>query len=180
MPSLFLSPISDGQYIVAGSDDGYFFIFNRKTTNIVNVIKADECIVNCVQPHHSSCFLATSGIDNNIKLWQPSMSVSASLGGLLGIENLSTLIRSHSFRFSINPNLFFHLDQEEKLKEHEKTLKSLIRQREKENQKKMMSNSFGIMFLRVTHLGSDSEDDEENQGGNIRQATLNIRECLPS
>ena len=44
----------------------------------------------------------------------------------------------------------------------------------------MMSNSFGIMFLRVTHLGSDSEDDEDNQNTNLRQATLNIRDCLPS
>ena len=67
------------------------------------------------------------------------------------------------------------------MKEHEKTIKSLIREQEKKNQKKMKGSNFGgIMFLRVTHLGSDSEDDEENQSTNLRQATLNIRECLPS
>lgn len=67
---------SNGDYIIGGSDDGNFYCWNKKTTNIVNIIKADECIVNCVQPHYNSCFLATSGIDNNIKLWSPTMSVS--------------------------------------------------------------------------------------------------------
>nr|CAD7571785.1 unnamed protein product [Timema californicum] len=54
---------SEGQYIVAGSDDGSFFIWDRKTTNIVRVLKGDDAIVNCLQPHPSSCLLATSGID---------------------------------------------------------------------------------------------------------------------
>jgi len=65
---------SDSQYVVGGSDDGNFYIWNRKTGNIVNILKADECIVNCVQPHYNSCFIATSGIDSNIKLWTPTMS----------------------------------------------------------------------------------------------------------
>nr|CAD7407345.1 unnamed protein product [Timema cristinae] len=54
---------NEGQYIVAGSDDGSFFIWDRKTTNIVRVLKGDDAIVNCLQPHPSSCLLATSGID---------------------------------------------------------------------------------------------------------------------
>jgi len=63
--------LSNGQYIVAGSDDGSFFIWDRNTTNIVRVLRGDERIVNCLQPHPSMCLLATSGIDPVIRLWSP-------------------------------------------------------------------------------------------------------------
>lgn len=62
---------SCGQYIVAGSDDGSFFMWDRETTNIVRVLRGDDSIVNCLQPHPSSCLLATSGIDPVVRLWSP-------------------------------------------------------------------------------------------------------------
>ncbi|XP_060570664.1 WD and tetratricopeptide repeats protein 1-like [Ruditapes philippinarum] len=62
---------SHGQYIVAGSDDGSFFIWEKCTTNIVRVLRGDESIVNCLQPHPSHCLLATSGIDPVVRLWSP-------------------------------------------------------------------------------------------------------------
>jgi len=61
----------DGQYIVAGSDDGKFFIWDRDTTNIVRVLRGDESIVNCLQGHPIAPILATSGIDPVVRLWQP-------------------------------------------------------------------------------------------------------------
>nr|XP_057940382.1 WD and tetratricopeptide repeats protein 1 [Doryrhamphus excisus]XP_057940383.1 WD and tetratricopeptide repeats protein 1 [Doryrhamphus excisus] len=62
---------SKGQYIVSGSDDGSFFIWEKETTNLVRVLQGDESIVNCLQPHPSYCFLATSGIDPVVRLWKP-------------------------------------------------------------------------------------------------------------
>ena len=62
---------SQGQYIVAGSDDGNFFCWDRKTTNIVKVLRGDEQIVNCLQTHPTIGLLATSGIDPVVKLWAP-------------------------------------------------------------------------------------------------------------
>ncbi|XP_025099110.1 WD and tetratricopeptide repeats protein 1-like [Pomacea canaliculata] len=62
---------SNGQYIVAGSDDGSFFIWEKETTNIVRVLRGDDSIVNCLQPHPTSCLLATSGIDPVVRLWSP-------------------------------------------------------------------------------------------------------------
>uniref|UniRef100_A0A4W3JQ19 WD and tetratricopeptide repeats 1 n=1 Tax=Callorhinchus milii TaxID=7868 RepID=A0A4W3JQ19_CALMI len=62
---------SNGQYIVSGSDDGSFFIWEKATTNLVRVLQGDESIVNCLQPHPRHCFLATSGIDPVIRLWSP-------------------------------------------------------------------------------------------------------------
>lgn len=62
---------SNGQYIVAGSDDGSFFIWDKSTTNIVRVLRGDESIVNCLEPHPTACLLATSGIDPVVRLWSP-------------------------------------------------------------------------------------------------------------
>uniref|UniRef100_A0A667ZC11 WD and tetratricopeptide repeats 1 n=1 Tax=Myripristis murdjan TaxID=586833 RepID=A0A667ZC11_9TELE len=62
---------SKGQYIVSGSDDGSFFIWEKETTNLVRILQGDESIVNCLQPHPSYCFLATSGIDPVVRLWNP-------------------------------------------------------------------------------------------------------------
>ena len=67
----FLIFCSEGNFIIAGSDDGKFFIWDRKTTNIVKVLHGDESIVNCLQPHPTTCLLATSGIDKEIRLWSP-------------------------------------------------------------------------------------------------------------
>lgn len=61
----------DSNYIVAGSDDGNFFIWERDSGMISSIYQADELIVNCVQPHPYVCLLATSGIDHEVRLWSP-------------------------------------------------------------------------------------------------------------
>ncbi|CAG0915304.1 unnamed protein product [Notodromas monacha] len=58
-------------FIVAGSDEGYIFIWDRKTTNIRKVLRGDDSIVNCLQPHPTCCMLATSGIEPVIRIWTP-------------------------------------------------------------------------------------------------------------
>ncbi|PIO31706.1 hypothetical protein AB205_0093480 [Aquarana catesbeiana] len=61
----------NAQYIVSGSDDGSFFIWEKETCALIRVLQGDESIVNCLQPHPSYCFLATSGIDPVVRLWSP-------------------------------------------------------------------------------------------------------------
>ncbi|XP_055548241.1 WD and tetratricopeptide repeats protein 1 [Wyeomyia smithii] len=61
----------DSNYIVAGSDDGNFFIWERDSGMIASIYQADEMIVNCIQPHPYVCMLATSGIDHEVRLWSP-------------------------------------------------------------------------------------------------------------
>jgi len=62
---------SNGQFIVAGSDDGSFFIWDRNTSNIARVLRGDDSIVNCLQSHPTCCLLASSGIDPVVRLWSP-------------------------------------------------------------------------------------------------------------
>ena len=66
---------SNGQCIVAGSDDGSFFVWEKATTNILRVLRGDDSIVNCMQPHPTSHILATLGIDPLVRLWSPCPEV---------------------------------------------------------------------------------------------------------
>jgi len=76
MAVLYDCVCSNGQYVVAGSDDGSFFIWEKSTTNIVRILRGDESIVNCLEPHPVTCLLATSGIDPYVRLWSPLPDVS--------------------------------------------------------------------------------------------------------
>lgn len=72
----------NGDYIVGGSDDGAFYIWDKKTSNIVKAVDADYQILNCVQPHPNICMLATSGIESTVKLWSSNGHISHDVGEL--------------------------------------------------------------------------------------------------
>ncbi|KAG7197011.1 hypothetical protein KM043_017547 [Ampulex compressa] len=92
---------NNGQYIVAGSDDGSFFIWDRNTTNIVRVLRGDDRIVNCLQPHPSTCLLATSGIDPVIRLWSP-LPEDGSINER-EIQNLDDAASANQIRMNSDP-----------------------------------------------------------------------------
>ena len=57
-------------YIAAGSDCGNLFIWHR-SGRLVFLGKGDKDIVNCIAPNQYITSIASSGIDSEIKLWQP-------------------------------------------------------------------------------------------------------------
>ncbi|ETN43563.1 uncharacterized protein HMPREF1541_02722 [Cyphellophora europaea CBS 101466] len=59
----------DDEYVVSGSDDGHFFIWDRKTSRIVNILKGDGEVVNVVQGHPYEPMVAVSGIDSTVKIF---------------------------------------------------------------------------------------------------------------
>ncbi|XP_031625414.1 DDB1- and CUL4-associated factor 6-like [Contarinia nasturtii] len=58
-------------YVMSGSDCGHIFTWNRKTGELVMLLEGDNHVVNCVRPHPTLPYLATSGIDYDIKLFSP-------------------------------------------------------------------------------------------------------------
>ncbi|CAM9641807.1 unnamed protein product [Laminaria digitata] len=60
-----------GGYIAAGSDDGRVFIWERASGKLTRAFKADDQNVNCVVPHPSLPILATSGLEDVVRLWSP-------------------------------------------------------------------------------------------------------------
>ena len=85
------------EFIVGGSDDGAFYIWDKYTTNIVKAVHADYQILNCVQPHPTICMLATSGIEKNVKLWSTSGKVSRD------VEALETRCSQNQKHISTDP-----------------------------------------------------------------------------
>ncbi|KAL9023481.1 MAG: hypothetical protein Q9196_007176 [Gyalolechia fulgens] len=61
----------DDEYVVSGSDSGHLFIWDKKTSEIVNILQGDGEIVNVIQGHPYEPVLAVSGIDSTIKIFSP-------------------------------------------------------------------------------------------------------------
>lgn len=59
------------EFIVAGSDDGRAYFWHKASGKLVNAIAADQTILNCVRPHPFDACIATSGIEDVIRLWSP-------------------------------------------------------------------------------------------------------------
>ncbi|KAF2084325.1 WD40 repeat-like protein [Saccharata proteae CBS 121410] len=59
------------EYVVSGSDSGHLFIWDKKTTRIVNILEGDGEVVNVVQGHPYEPVIAVSGIDHTVKIFSP-------------------------------------------------------------------------------------------------------------
>lgn len=59
------------EYIMSGSDRGHLFIWDKKTTKIVQILRADEDVVNVAKGHPFLPYLAVSGIDSTVKIFKP-------------------------------------------------------------------------------------------------------------
>ncbi|XVF67980.1 hypothetical protein PTKIN_Ptkin10aG0165600 [Pterospermum kingtungense] len=73
----FFGPKSE--YVVSGSDCGRIFIWKKKVGELVRVMEADKLVVNCVESHPHTAVLASSGIENDIKIWTPKALDKATL-----------------------------------------------------------------------------------------------------
>ncbi|KAK6537851.1 hypothetical protein TWF694_010753 [Orbilia ellipsospora] len=59
------------EYVVSGSDCGHVFIWDKETTELVQILHGDSSVVNVVQGHPTEPMLAVSGIDDTIKIFSP-------------------------------------------------------------------------------------------------------------
>ncbi|OAY85694.1 WD and tetratricopeptide repeats protein 1 [Ananas comosus] len=81
-----------GEFVASGSDDGRWFIWEKRTGRLIKMLAGDEAVVNCIQCHPFDCAIATSGIDNTIKMWTPHAQVSSMVaGGAAGPETADVL-----------------------------------------------------------------------------------------
>ncbi|RMD39766.1 hypothetical protein DV735_g5362, partial [Chaetothyriales sp. CBS 134920] len=74
------------EYVVSGSDDGMFFIWDRKSGKIVNILEGDGEVVNVIQGHPSEPMIACSGIDSTIKIFGPGGSSRERRNAARGID----------------------------------------------------------------------------------------------
>lgn len=84
------------------SDDGNLFIWERPTNVITNVYKGDMAIVNCIQPHPFYCMLATSGIDNEVRIWTPQ-SDDATYVAKYKMDHYDCAVQTNQHRMQADP-----------------------------------------------------------------------------
>ncbi|XP_065087877.1 DDB1- and CUL4-associated factor 8 [Ochlerotatus camptorhynchus] len=66
----FFGPNSE--FVVSGSDCGNIFFWDKESEIIVNWLHGDESgVVNCLEPHPEFPIMATSGLDDDAKIWVP-------------------------------------------------------------------------------------------------------------
>ncbi|XP_057501464.1 uncharacterized protein LOC130785322 [Actinidia eriantha] len=82
------------EYVVSGSDCGRIFIWKKKGGELIRVIEADKYVVNCIESHPHTTVLASSGIENDIKIWTPKALDRATLP-----SNIEKVMIPHRFRF---------------------------------------------------------------------------------
>lgn len=66
----FLGPYDE--YVTSGSDDGNFFLWNKISGELVDILEGDGSVVNVIEGHPTLPLVAVSGIDTTVKLFAPS------------------------------------------------------------------------------------------------------------
>jgi WD40 repeat protein len=62
----FLGPNDD--WVTSGSDDGNFFMWDKRTGKLHGIYEGDSSVVNMVQGHPELPLIAVSGIDTTVKV----------------------------------------------------------------------------------------------------------------
>ncbi|KAM7314262.1 DDB1 and CUL4-associated factor 8 isoform X2 [Ixodes scapularis] len=71
------------EYVISGSDCGYVYLWDKESGHIIHYMHGDEeGVVNCLEPHPSCPILATSGLDEDVKIWVPSCEYPPDMSGL--------------------------------------------------------------------------------------------------
>ncbi|KAJ2455957.1 DNA polymerase zeta [Coemansia sp. RSA 2336] len=60
------------KYVASGSDDGHFFLWDRQTMEIVQILRGDNEVVNIIEGHPALPIIAVSGIDSEVQIFHLS------------------------------------------------------------------------------------------------------------
>ncbi|TGZ79964.1 WD40 repeat-like protein [Ascodesmis nigricans] len=75
------------EYVVSGSDCGHLFIWDKHSTQLVQLLHADDDTVNVAVGHPTEPLLAVSGIDYTVKLFSPDRDMQREFGDAAGEVN---------------------------------------------------------------------------------------------
>lgn len=62
----FLGP--DDEFVASGSDDGYFFLWEKSSGKLHDILEGDGSVVNVIEDHPYLPLVAVSGIDMTVKV----------------------------------------------------------------------------------------------------------------
>ncbi|KAK4050220.1 hypothetical protein OIO90_005202, partial [Microbotryomycetes sp. JL221] len=70
----FLSFGNKDDFVMSGSDDGRWFVWDKIQGELIAIYEGDSNVVNVLQSHPHLPLVAISGIDNTVKLFGPTCS----------------------------------------------------------------------------------------------------------
>lgn len=76
----------------------------RELEKLLQAIEDDQCVVNCIEPHHYDPVIAGRSIDNDVNIWTPTATEPTS------VVNIEVVIFSGQLclvEFSVNISLNF-------------------------------------------------------------------------
>ncbi|KAF6984058.1 hypothetical protein CFC21_002116 [Triticum aestivum] len=151
----FIGP--NHEYVASGSDCGRLFIWRKRDGKFLRAMEGDECIVNCIEPHPHAMTIASSGIDNDVKLWTPSAVERARV---VNVEELKPRKRKAKlWQFALPEELVWHVlasrrrqpaageDSSEDLEDNTELLSLVLRAANRDN------------------LSDESDEDEKTSDG---------------
>ncbi|PKA62654.1 hypothetical protein AXF42_Ash012241 [Apostasia shenzhenica] len=98
------------EYVVSGSDCGHIYIWKKTGGELMRMMVGDKHIVNCMEPHPFFPFLATSGFDENVKLWAPAARKLHSIPkNAKQIMTANKRGREARARITLSPDVIMHV-----------------------------------------------------------------------
>ncbi|KAF8640101.1 hypothetical protein AX17_001339 [Amanita inopinata Kibby_2008] len=96
----FLGP--NDELVVSGSDDGNFFLWDKKTETLQGIYEGDGSIVNVIEGHPYLPVIAVSGIDTTVKVSDPVTCLSQAHNAKLTVLSFLHLqgVQVHSQRYT--------------------------------------------------------------------------------
>ncbi|KXZ56155.1 hypothetical protein GPECTOR_1g132 [Gonium pectorale] len=95
---------SDDRVLAAGSDCGRVFLYDADSGAVLRALAADEDVANCVQCHPRLPVLATSGIENVVRLWSPADSLPTPTCAAELAEELARVVERNQERSREGPS----------------------------------------------------------------------------
>ncbi|KNE60185.1 hypothetical protein AMAG_05604 [Allomyces macrogynus ATCC 38327] len=152
--------------ILGGSDDGNLFIWDRATGHVLDVLEGDGRIVNCVQPHPDLPYLLTAGIDDSIKVMQPSNDPPGDTPEDLpeGLDPLAMTDRPALYEQSRRAKVFAAVRENLRMRSRHPLSSDYIPSRIADDAPAGEHGEGGARGVQVT-MGISGDEDEDEEGG---------------
>jgi len=101
---------ANDEFVANGSDCGHVYIWRKIGGELLRVLTGDKNIVNCIEPHPRFPFMATSGLEKNVKIWTPTAKKPIQLP-----SNISEIMESNQqgreerARMLQSPDIIMHV-----------------------------------------------------------------------
>ncbi|KAG2497866.1 hypothetical protein HYH03_004132 [Edaphochlamys debaryana] len=146
--------------VAAGSDCGRVFLYDAASGAVLRALTADEDVANCVQCHPTLPVLATSGIENVVRLWAPSepLPSAAALPELQ--EELAAVVARNQERMREAPSMLRASALQQALQENPQLWHLLMSQLYRRG---MMPGGRGRPGEEAGAAGEEDEDEGEDE-----------------